>query len=109
MSKAFCSVSGARRALIDAQVVAQLPIAGAIILGKAHTTEFAYFDGPPPTAIKKQPQPLFVETPEHVQSVPMHGTRQFQRERRRDSRSGRFAPRARLSFGRGVRTPIRSL
>ena len=75
MSKAFCSVSGARQALIDAQVVAQLPIAGAIILGKAHTTEFAYFDGPPPTAIKKQPQPLFVETPEHVQSVPMHGTR----------------------------------
>jgi aspartyl-tRNA(Asn)/glutamyl-tRNA(Gln) amidotransferase subunit A len=34
---------------IDAQVVAQLRVAGAIILGKAHTTEFAYFDGPPPT------------------------------------------------------------
>jgi aspartyl-tRNA(Asn)/glutamyl-tRNA(Gln) amidotransferase subunit A len=34
---------------IDAQVVAQLRAAGAIILGKAHTTEFAYFDGPPPT------------------------------------------------------------
>jgi aspartyl-tRNA(Asn)/glutamyl-tRNA(Gln) amidotransferase subunit A len=34
---------------IDAQVVAQLRLAGAIILGKAHTTEFAYFDGPPPT------------------------------------------------------------
>jgi aspartyl-tRNA(Asn)/glutamyl-tRNA(Gln) amidotransferase subunit A len=33
----------------DAQVVAQLRIAGAIIVGKAHTTEFAYFDGPPPT------------------------------------------------------------
>ncbi len=34
---------------IDAQVVTQLRVAGAIILGKAHTTEFAYFDGPPPT------------------------------------------------------------
>jgi aspartyl-tRNA(Asn)/glutamyl-tRNA(Gln) amidotransferase subunit A len=34
---------------IDAQVVARLRVAGAIILGKAHTTEFAYFDGPPPT------------------------------------------------------------
>jgi aspartyl-tRNA(Asn)/glutamyl-tRNA(Gln) amidotransferase subunit A len=34
---------------INAQVVAQLRIAGAVILGKAHTTEFAYFDGPPPT------------------------------------------------------------
>ena len=34
---------------IDAHVVARLRIAGAIILGKAHTTEFAYFDGPPPT------------------------------------------------------------
>ncbi len=27
----------------------QLKAAGAIVLGKAHTTEFAYFDGPPPT------------------------------------------------------------
>jgi aspartyl-tRNA(Asn)/glutamyl-tRNA(Gln) amidotransferase subunit A len=34
---------------IDAHVVAQLQVAGAVILGKAHTTEFAYFDGPPPT------------------------------------------------------------
>jgi aspartyl-tRNA(Asn)/glutamyl-tRNA(Gln) amidotransferase subunit A len=34
---------------IDAQVVTLLRVAGAIILGKAHTTEFAYFDGPPPT------------------------------------------------------------
>jgi aspartyl-tRNA(Asn)/glutamyl-tRNA(Gln) amidotransferase subunit A len=34
---------------IDAQVVTQLRVAGAVILGKAHTTEFAYFDGPPPT------------------------------------------------------------
>jgi aspartyl-tRNA(Asn)/glutamyl-tRNA(Gln) amidotransferase subunit A len=34
---------------IDAQVVAQLRAAGAIVLGKTHTTEFAYFDGPPPT------------------------------------------------------------
>ena len=36
-------------AAIDAQVVAQLRAAGAIVLGKVHTTEFAYFDGPPPT------------------------------------------------------------
>jgi len=36
-------------ATIDAQVVTRLRAAGAIILGKAHTTEFAYFDGPPPT------------------------------------------------------------
>jgi aspartyl-tRNA(Asn)/glutamyl-tRNA(Gln) amidotransferase subunit A len=34
---------------IDAQVVAELRAAGAIVLGKVHTTEFAYFDGPPPT------------------------------------------------------------
>jgi aspartyl-tRNA(Asn)/glutamyl-tRNA(Gln) amidotransferase subunit A len=34
---------------IDAQIVSQLRAAGAIVLGKAHTTEFAYFDGPPPT------------------------------------------------------------
>jgi aspartyl-tRNA(Asn)/glutamyl-tRNA(Gln) amidotransferase subunit A len=34
---------------IDAHVVTQLRMAGAVILGKAHTTEFAYFDGPPPT------------------------------------------------------------
>jgi aspartyl-tRNA(Asn)/glutamyl-tRNA(Gln) amidotransferase subunit A len=34
---------------IDAHVVTQLKAAGAIVLGKAHTTEFAYFDGPPPT------------------------------------------------------------
>jgi aspartyl-tRNA(Asn)/glutamyl-tRNA(Gln) amidotransferase subunit A len=33
----------------DATIVAQLRAAGAVILGKAHTTEFAYFDGPPPT------------------------------------------------------------
>ena len=33
----------------DAQIVAALRAAGAVILGKAHTTEFAYFDGPPPT------------------------------------------------------------
>jgi aspartyl-tRNA(Asn)/glutamyl-tRNA(Gln) amidotransferase subunit A len=34
---------------IDAQIVGRLRNAGAIILGKAHTTEYAYFDGPPPT------------------------------------------------------------
>jgi aspartyl-tRNA(Asn)/glutamyl-tRNA(Gln) amidotransferase subunit A len=39
----------AHAATIDAQIVAQLRAAGAIVLGKAHTTEFAYFDGPPPT------------------------------------------------------------
>jgi aspartyl-tRNA(Asn)/glutamyl-tRNA(Gln) amidotransferase subunit A len=37
------------RSTIDSQVVAQLRTAGVIVLGKAHTTEFAYFDGPPPT------------------------------------------------------------
>jgi aspartyl-tRNA(Asn)/glutamyl-tRNA(Gln) amidotransferase subunit A len=34
---------------IDAHVVTLLKTAGAVVLGKAHTTEFAYFDGPPPT------------------------------------------------------------
>ena len=34
---------------IDAQVVARLRAAGAVLVGKAHTTEFAFFDGPPPT------------------------------------------------------------
>jgi aspartyl-tRNA(Asn)/glutamyl-tRNA(Gln) amidotransferase subunit A len=34
---------------IDAHVVTRLKAAGAIVLGKVHTTEFAYFDGPPPT------------------------------------------------------------
>jgi aspartyl-tRNA(Asn)/glutamyl-tRNA(Gln) amidotransferase subunit A len=33
----------------DATIVARLRTAGAIVVGKAHTTEFAYFDGPPPT------------------------------------------------------------
>ena len=47
----------------------------------------------------KQLMQSFVETPEHVQSVPTHGTRA----------TGRFALRARLSFGRGVWTPIRAL
>jgi len=34
---------------IDSHVVTLLKAAGAIVVGKAHTTEFAYFDGPPPT------------------------------------------------------------
>lgn len=33
----------------DAVIVARLRAAGAVIVGKAHTTEFAFFDGPPPT------------------------------------------------------------
>ncbi|MEK9661826.1 MAG: amidase [Alphaproteobacteria bacterium] len=36
-------------ARIDATVVARLRAQGAIPLGKVHTTEFAYFDGVPPT------------------------------------------------------------
>jgi len=36
-------------ATIDATVVARLRAQGAIPLGKVHTTEFAYFDGVPPT------------------------------------------------------------
>lgn len=43
-TRAHASAAG-----VDAQVVAQLRAAGAIVLGKVHTTEFAYFDGPPPT------------------------------------------------------------
>lgn len=36
-------------ATLDANIVAILRAAGAIILGKVHTTEYAYFEGPPPT------------------------------------------------------------
>jgi aspartyl-tRNA(Asn)/glutamyl-tRNA(Gln) amidotransferase subunit A len=36
-------------AIMDANIVALLRSAGAIILGKVHTTEYAYFEGPPPT------------------------------------------------------------
>ena len=36
-------------ATADAEVVARLRTAGAVILGKSHTTEFAHFWGPPPT------------------------------------------------------------
>jgi aspartyl-tRNA(Asn)/glutamyl-tRNA(Gln) amidotransferase subunit A len=36
-------------ASLDAEIVAAAKAAGAILLGKVHTTEFAYFDGPPPT------------------------------------------------------------
>lgn len=38
-----------RPATMDASIVAMLRAAGAIILGKAHTTEYAYFEGVPPT------------------------------------------------------------
>jgi aspartyl-tRNA(Asn)/glutamyl-tRNA(Gln) amidotransferase subunit A len=43
-SRAQCSP-----ARINADVVSMLRAAGAVILGKAHTTEYAYFEGPPPT------------------------------------------------------------
>jgi aspartyl-tRNA(Asn)/glutamyl-tRNA(Gln) amidotransferase subunit A len=36
-------------AAADATIVAHLRAAGAVLLGKVHTTEFAYFTGPPPT------------------------------------------------------------
>ena len=36
-------------ATADAEIVRALRTAGAIVIGKAHTTEFALFDGPPPT------------------------------------------------------------
>lgn len=36
-------------ARLDANIVALLRAAGAVILGKVHTTEYAYFEGPPPT------------------------------------------------------------
>ena len=38
---------GVSPALADAEIVRQLRSAGAIILGKVHTTEFAYFDPSP--------------------------------------------------------------
>ncbi|HMF28171.1 MAG TPA: amidase [Candidatus Cybelea sp.] len=41
--------AGIAPSTIDAHVVTLLKAAGAVVLGKAHTTEFAYFDGPPPT------------------------------------------------------------
>ena len=41
--------AGIAPSTIDAHVVTLLKAAGAIVLGKAHTTEFAYFDGPPST------------------------------------------------------------
>jgi aspartyl-tRNA(Asn)/glutamyl-tRNA(Gln) amidotransferase subunit A len=41
--------AGIAPATLDAAVVSAAREAGAIVLGKTHTTEFAYFDGPPPT------------------------------------------------------------
>jgi aspartyl-tRNA(Asn)/glutamyl-tRNA(Gln) amidotransferase subunit A len=43
------SRENAAPATADAVIVSRLRAAGAIIVGKAHTTEFAFFDGPPPT------------------------------------------------------------
>ena len=43
------SRAGIAPATADATVVAHLRAAGAIILGKVHTTEYAYFDSLPPT------------------------------------------------------------
>jgi aspartyl-tRNA(Asn)/glutamyl-tRNA(Gln) amidotransferase subunit A len=41
------SRAGIKPACADAEIVAALRLAGAIILGKTHTTEFAYFDPSP--------------------------------------------------------------
>lgn len=43
------SRENAAPASADAVIVTRLRAAGAVIVGKAHTTEFAFFDGPPPT------------------------------------------------------------
>lgn len=42
------SRAGSPPAQADAELVAAMKVAGAIVLGKVHTTEFSYFD-PPPT------------------------------------------------------------
>jgi 4a-hydroxytetrahydrobiopterin dehydratase len=47
--------------------------------------------------------------PEQVQSVPMHGTRQFQRQRRPDSRLRSLRTVSTIVIRRGMRTPIRAL
>lgn len=41
--------ANAAPAALDATMVARLKAAGAILIGKVHTTEFAYFTGVPPT------------------------------------------------------------
>lgn len=45
------SREGSPPARVDAELVAAMKAAGAIVLGKVHTTEFSYFD-PPPTRIR---------------------------------------------------------
>jgi hypothetical protein len=51
----------------------------------------------------------FVGMLEQVQSAPMHGTRQFQRQRRPDSRLRSLRTVRTIVIRRGVRTPIRAL
>ncbi|MDB5375044.1 MAG: glutamyl-tRNA(Gln) amidotransferase subunit, partial [Belnapia sp.] len=43
------SRAGIAPATADATVVAHLRVAGAVVLGKVHTTEYAYFNSLPPT------------------------------------------------------------
>jgi hypothetical protein len=54
-------------AIMNADIVAILRAAGAVILGKTHTTEYAYFDGPPPTG---NPQPPNLTTKREKTDIP---------------------------------------